>query len=109
MLRSPRSPVRRIPTLLATLAPVASAATAVAAAPPAKAAQAAALPTGWATVVNAGVTAGHAIEAPNNANVRFRSMVTVSLGGTGTIRHVINDRGGPSNSASNVANLVSHP
>lgn len=36
-------------------------------------------------------------------------MVTVSLGGTGTIRHVINDRGGPSNSASNVANLVSHP
>ncbi|MFG2348055.1 RICIN domain-containing protein [Streptomyces phaeochromogenes] len=59
--------------------------------------------------VNPGVTAEHAIEAPNNANVRFRSMVTVSLGGTGTIRHVINDRGGPSNSATNVANLVSHP
>ncbi|MFF5009203.1 hypothetical protein ACFY3G_41045 [Streptomyces phaeochromogenes] len=105
MLRSTRSPGRRIPTLLAPLAPVASAATAVAAAPPTKAAQAAALPTCRATVVNPGVTAGHAIEAPNNANVRFRSMVTVSLGGTGTIRHVINDRGGPSN----VANLVSHP
>ncbi|WP_408058369.1 RICIN domain-containing protein [Streptomyces tauricus] len=59
--------------------------------------------------VNPAVTAEHAIEAPNSANVRFRSMVTVSLGGTGTIRHVVNDRGGPSNSATNVANLVSYP
>ncbi|KAA0935049.1 RICIN domain-containing protein [Streptomyces apricus] len=59
--------------------------------------------------VNPAVTAEHAIEAPNSANVRFRNMVTVSLGGTGTIRHVVNDRGGPSNSATNVANLVSYP
>ncbi|MFJ3496677.1 RICIN domain-containing protein [Streptomyces sp. NPDC086091] len=59
--------------------------------------------------VNPSVTAEHAIEAPNSAGVRFQSMVTVSLGGTGTIRHVINDRGGPSNSATNVANLVSYP
>ncbi|MGW1723518.1 RICIN domain-containing protein [Streptomyces sp. NPDC002306] len=59
--------------------------------------------------VNPGVAAERAIEAPNNANVRFRDMVTVSLGGTGTIRHVVNDRGGPSNSATNVANLVSYP
>ncbi|MFJ9211204.1 RICIN domain-containing protein [Streptomyces sp. NPDC102264] len=59
--------------------------------------------------VNNSVTAEHAFEVPNNANVRFRNMVTVSLGGTGTIRHVINDRGGPSNSATNVANLVSYP
>ncbi|MGY5034592.1 RICIN domain-containing protein [Streptomyces sp. 900116325] len=59
--------------------------------------------------VNPSVTAEHAIEAPNNANVRFRDMVTVSLGGTGTIRHVVNDRGGPSNSTTNVANLVSYP
>ncbi|KAK1185935.1 RICIN domain-containing protein [Streptomyces sp. NBS 14/10] len=59
--------------------------------------------------VNPGVTAEHAIEAPNNANVRFKDMVTVSLGGTGTIRHVVNDRGGPSNSATNVANLVAYP
>ncbi|MFG2827016.1 hypothetical protein ACGFWI_05995 [Streptomyces sp. NPDC048434] len=41
--------------------------------------------------------------------VRFKDMVTVSLGGTGTIRHAINDRGGPSNSATNLANLVSFP
>ncbi|MFB6531579.1 RICIN domain-containing protein [Streptomyces sp. NPDC056399] len=59
--------------------------------------------------VNPGVTAEHAIEAPDRPDVRFRSMVTVSLGGTGTIRHVVNDRGGPSNSSTNVANLVSHP
>ncbi|WP_369243155.1 RICIN domain-containing protein [Streptomyces sp. R21] len=59
--------------------------------------------------VNPAVTAEHAIEAPNTANVRFTDMVTVSLGGTGTIRHVVNDRGGPSNSATNVANLVSYP
>ncbi|MFF0510121.1 RICIN domain-containing protein [Streptomyces sp. Tu 4128] len=59
--------------------------------------------------VNPQVTAEHAFEVPNNPNVRFRNMVTVSLGGTGTIRHVINDRGGPSNSSTNVANLVNHP
>ncbi|MFE5548020.1 RICIN domain-containing protein [Streptomyces sp. NPDC056534] len=59
--------------------------------------------------VNPGVAAEHAIEAPDRPDVRFRSMVTVSLGGTGTIRHVVNDRGGPSNSSTNVANLVSHP
>ncbi|MDX3854557.1 RICIN domain-containing protein [Streptomyces sp. AK02-01A] len=59
--------------------------------------------------VNNSVTAEHAFEVPNHPNVRFRNMVSVSLGGTGTIRHVINDRGGPSNSATNVANLVSYP
>ncbi|MFJ9575146.1 RICIN domain-containing protein [Streptomyces sp. NPDC101191] len=59
--------------------------------------------------VNPGVTAEHAIEAPNRPDVRFRSMVTVSLGGTGTIRHVVNDRGGPSNTSTNVADLVSYP
>jgi hypothetical protein len=58
---------------------------------------------------NPGVTAEHAIEAPNTSGVRFTDMVTVSLGGTGTIRHVVNDRGGPSNSSTNVANLVSYP
>ncbi|MEW2258852.1 RICIN domain-containing protein [Streptomyces sp. NPDC047869] len=55
------------------------------------------------------VTAARAIEAPNTPGVRFTSMVTVSLGGTGTISHVINDTGGPSNRTSNVADLVSYP
>ena len=35
--------------------------------------------------------------------------MTVSLGGTGTIAHIINNTGGPSNSSTNVANLVSYP
>ncbi|CAM5605873.1 hypothetical protein SCANM63S_08373 [Streptomyces canarius] len=55
------------------------------------------------------MTAARAIEAPNNPNVRFTSMVTVSLGGTGTISHVINNTGGPSNATTNVANLVRYP
>ncbi|WP_410658797.1 RICIN domain-containing protein [Amycolatopsis sp. lyj-112] len=59
--------------------------------------------------VNPSVVADRAIEAPNNPNVRFRSMVTVSLGGNGTISRVVNDRGGPSNSGTNVANLVAYP
>ncbi|MEU6251229.1 RICIN domain-containing protein [Streptomyces sp. NPDC047043] len=59
--------------------------------------------------VNPGVVAAHAIEAPNTSGVRFTSMVTVSLGGTGTISHVINNTGGPSNSGTNVANLTSYP
>ncbi|MFE4669011.1 RICIN domain-containing protein [Streptomyces sp. NPDC056716] len=59
--------------------------------------------------VNPAVAAERAIEAPVNANVRFTSMVTVSLGGVGTIRRVINDSGGPSNSTTNVANLTSYP
>ncbi|MEW2497675.1 RICIN domain-containing protein [Streptomyces nodosus] len=59
--------------------------------------------------VNPAVTAEHAFEVPAAPGVQFHDMVTVSLGGTGTIRHVINDRGGPSNSATNVANLVAYP
>ncbi|MEV6738861.1 RICIN domain-containing protein [Streptomyces sp. NPDC051104] len=59
--------------------------------------------------VSPSVVAAHAIEAPNNAGVRFTSMVTVSLGGVGTISHVVNNTGGPSNSSTNVADLTSYP
>lgn len=55
------------------------------------------------------MAAERAIGAPNNANVRLTSMLTVSLGGTGTIRHVINSTGGPSNSTTNVSNLTAYP
>ncbi len=58
---------------------------------------------------NPGVVADRAIEAPDTPGVRFTSMVTVSLGGTGTISHVVNGTGGPSNTASNVADLVRYP
>ncbi|WBO62460.1 RICIN domain-containing protein [Streptomyces camelliae] len=59
--------------------------------------------------VDPSVTADRAFEVPDTANVRFTGMVTVSLGGTGTISHVVNGRGGPSNSSSNVADLVGYP
>ncbi|MFJ5218650.1 RICIN domain-containing protein [Streptomyces sp. NPDC088354] len=59
--------------------------------------------------VNPSVVADRAFEAPAVSGVRFHDMVTVSLGGTGTISHVINNTGGPSNSSTNVANLVSGP
>ncbi|GHB61106.1 hypothetical protein GCM10010331_56070 [Streptomyces xanthochromogenes] len=58
---------------------------------------------------NPSVVAERAFEAPAASGVRFHDMVTVSLGGTGTINHVINNSGGPSNSAGNVADLVSGP
>lgn len=55
------------------------------------------------------VVAARSFEVPNTAGVRFHDMVTVSLGGTGTISHIINSTGGPSNSANSVADLVSYP
>ncbi|MEV6552890.1 RICIN domain-containing protein [Streptomyces sp. NPDC051597] len=58
---------------------------------------------------NPSVVAERAFETPNTAGVRFHDMVTVSLGGTGTINHVINNNGGTANSARNVVNLVSGP
>ncbi|MFE1545182.1 RICIN domain-containing protein [Streptomyces microflavus] len=58
---------------------------------------------------NPSVVAERAFEAPNTPGVRFHNMVTVSLGGTGTINRVINNSGGPSNSGTNVANLVAYP
>ncbi|MFJ5521335.1 RICIN domain-containing protein [Streptomyces griseoluteus] len=56
-----------------------------------------------------GVVADRAFEVPNTSGVRFHDMVTVSLGGTGTISHVINNTAGPSNSGSNVAYLTNYP
>ena len=58
---------------------------------------------------NPSVVLGHSFEVPQNAGVKFHDMVTVSLGGTGTIARIINSTGGPSNSSSSVANLVSYP
>ncbi|WP_411293745.1 RICIN domain-containing protein [Streptomyces kunmingensis] len=58
---------------------------------------------------NSSVVADRAFEVPNASGVRFHDMVTVSLGGTGTISHVINNTGGPSNSSTNVAYLTNYP
>lgn len=59
--------------------------------------------------VNPAVAAERAYEVPSNGGTRLTNMVTVSLGGVGTIRHVANNNGGPSNSTTNVANLISYP
>ncbi len=59
--------------------------------------------------VNPGTVADRAIEVPSTSGVKFHDMVTVSLGGTGTITHVINSSGGTANSSQNVQNLVGYP
>jgi hypothetical protein len=59
--------------------------------------------------VNSSVVSTSAITAPVNSGVKFHSLVTVSLGGVGTISHIINSEGGPSNSSTSVADQVSGP
>jgi hypothetical protein len=58
---------------------------------------------------NPSVVNARAFEVPVKAGVRFHNMVTVSLGGTGTISHVINNTGAAVNSGHQVTNLVSGP
>ncbi|MGQ5261505.1 discoidin domain-containing protein [Micromonospora sp. ZYX-F-536] len=59
--------------------------------------------------VNPAVVADRAIEAPTNPNVRFTNMVTVSLGGVGTINRVINNTGGTANAATQQVYLTTYP
>ncbi|MEV4410417.1 RICIN domain-containing protein [Catellatospora sp. NPDC049609] len=58
--------------------------------------------------VNPSVVADRAFEVPTSGTT-FRNMVTVSLGGNGTISRVINNTGGTANSANTVVNLVVGP
>ncbi|MGC9665148.1 discoidin domain-containing protein [Planosporangium sp. 12N6] len=56
------------------------------------------------------IVAEHGFEAPNRAGVRFHDLLTVSLGGMGTIAHVINDVGGAATGTATVpVNVVSYP
>lgn len=55
-------------------------------------------------VVNA-----HAFEVPDSPGVRFHDLVTVPLGGAGTIKHVINEAGAAANASNQVVDLVSYP
>ena len=57
---------------------------------------------------NSSVVADRAIEVPSSGSA-FHDMVTVSLGGTGTISHVINNSGGSVNSGNTVTYLTSGP
>jgi hypothetical protein len=58
---------------------------------------------------NNSVVLAHSFEVPQTAGVKFHDLVTVSLGGTGTITHVIDNTGGPSNSSNNVAKVTNFP
>jgi hypothetical protein len=56
------------------------------------------------------IAAYHAFETPNNAGVRFHDLLTVSLGGKGSITHVINDTGAAAQGTATVpVNVVSYP
>ena len=56
------------------------------------------------------IAADRGFEVPNNAGVRFHSILTVSLGGMGTISHVINNTGGPAQGTATIpVNVVNYP
>ncbi|MGC4766735.1 discoidin domain-containing protein [Micromonospora sp. DT46] len=59
--------------------------------------------------VNPAVVADRAIEAPTSPNVRFTNMVTVSLGGVGTINRVVNGTGGTANAGNQQVYLTNYP
>ena len=59
--------------------------------------------------VNSSIVNAHAFEVPVKAGVKFHNMVTVSLGGIGTISHVINNTGDAVNSGHQVTSIVSGP
>ncbi len=48
-------------------------------------------------------------EVPNRAGIQLHDILTVSLGGVGTIEHVVNDTGATANTANQVVDLVSYP
>ncbi|MEU7914065.1 discoidin domain-containing protein [Microbispora bryophytorum] len=56
------------------------------------------------------IVAERGFEAPNRSGVKFHDLLTVSLGGVGTIAHVINDTGGAAQGTATVpVNVVSYP
>ncbi|HEX4706036.1 MAG TPA: coagulation factor 5/8 type domain-containing protein, partial [Pseudonocardiaceae bacterium] len=59
--------------------------------------------------VNPAIVNDHAFEAPNTPGVQFHDLLTVSLGGVGTISHVINQTGAAVNSGNNNVYLPAFP
>ncbi|RKR87112.1 F5/8 type C domain-containing protein [Micromonospora pisi] len=59
--------------------------------------------------VNPAVVGERSFEVPNKTGVRFHNMVSVSLGGVGTINRVINNTGGPANLATQTIYVVNYP
>jgi hypothetical protein len=59
---------------------------------------------------NTNINASHAFEVPDVAGVKLHDLLTVSLGGNGTISHVVNNTGAAAQGTSTVpVNLVSYP
>ncbi|MDG4788137.1 discoidin domain-containing protein [Micromonospora sp. WMMD1102] len=59
--------------------------------------------------VNPSVVNERSFEVPVTSGVRFHNMVTVSLGGVGTINRIINNSGGTANTANQVQYLNNFP
>ncbi|GAA2520616.1 hypothetical protein Ahu01nite_076140 [Winogradskya humida] len=59
--------------------------------------------------VNNAVSSAHAFEVPTVAGVKLHDMAAVSLGGIGTISHIVNDTGAAANSSNNNSYLVNFP
>ncbi|MEU7904307.1 hypothetical protein [Actinoplanes sp. NPDC049118] len=55
------------------------------------------------------VVGERAIEVPVKPGIRFTNMVTVSLGGQGTINRIINDKGGTAQRGAEIRYLTSGP
>ncbi|WP_458335534.1 RICIN domain-containing protein [Streptomyces sp. 372A] len=58
---------------------------------------------------NPSVVEDHSFEVPQTSGVKFHDMVTVVLGGAGTISHIINSTGAAVTPSSNVAYLTTYP
>ena len=59
--------------------------------------------------VNPAVASLRAFEVPAVSGVKFHDLAAVSLGGVGTISHIINNTAGPANSTTNNVYLVNFP
>ncbi|MDX6249955.1 MAG: hypothetical protein QOF10_3315 [Kribbellaceae bacterium] len=58
---------------------------------------------------NPSIVASRSFEVPDTPGVRFHDLVSVSLGGVGTIANVINNTGGTANAATQQRYVVSYP
>jgi hypothetical protein len=59
--------------------------------------------------VNPAVNSANAFSSPNTAGVAWHDLLTVSLGGVGTITHVINTTGAATPSNTTPSDVVSYP
>jgi hypothetical protein len=60
--------------------------------------------------VDPSIVAARGFEVPNKSGVKFHDLLTVSLGGNGTITNVINTTGGPASGTATIPSyLVSYP